>query len=202
MPTEERIARVTGVLSRRQPDLRIVLERITNAHNANAVLRTCDAAGILHIDLIGPEAEPFLINKAITTRADKWLDLHYHDSTAACLASLRGSGFQIAVTCLAPGAVDYADFDYTRPTAIVFGNESDGVSAEAIALSDAKLRIPMLGMAQSLNLSVSAGVILYEALRQRRAKGFLDGPRLAPAELEAYAARWLAPPDKPEKNEG
>jgi tRNA (guanosine-2'-O-)-methyltransferase len=198
MPTEERIARVTGVLSRRQPDLRIILERITNAHNANAVLRTCDAAGILHIDLIGPEAEPFLINKAITTRADKWLDLHYHASTAACLGALRERGFQVAVTCLAPDAVDYTELDYAKPTAVVFGNESDGVSPEALALSDVRIRIPMLGMAQSLNLSVSAGVILYEALRQRRARGFFDGPRLSPADLEAYAARWLAAPEKDE----
>jgi len=198
MPTEDRIARVTGVLSRRQPDLRVVLERITNTHNANAVLRTCDAAGILHIDLIGPEAEPFLINKAITTRADKWLDLHYHASTTACLGSLREMGFQIAVTCLAPDAIDYTELDCTKPTAVVFGNESNGVSPEALALSDIRIRIPMLGMAQSLNLSVSAGVILYEALRQRRAKGFFDGSRLSPADFEAYAARWLAPPEKDE----
>jgi len=193
MPTEARTARVTGVLSRRQPDLRVVLERITNAHNANAVLRTCDAAGVLHIDLIGPEAEPFLINKAITTRADKWLEIHEHASTAACLAGLREAGFRIAVTCLAEGAVDHTAMDYTKPTAIVFGNESDGVSAEALALADVRLRIPMFGMAQSLNLSVSAGIILYEAVRQRRAGGLYDAPRLSPAELEDYVRKWLGP---------
>jgi len=193
MPTEERIARVTGVLSHRQPDLRIVLERITNAHNANAVLRTCDAAGVLHVDLIGPEAEPFLINKAITTRADKWLELHHHDSTAVCLAGLRERGFQVAVTCLAEGAIDHTELDYTRATAIVFGNESDGVSPEALAQADVRIRIPMFGMAQSLNLSVSAGIILYEAVRQRRAGGLYDGPRLSPAELEEYVRTWLGP---------
>jgi tRNA (guanosine-2'-O-)-methyltransferase len=193
MPTEERIARVTEVLSHRQPDLRVVLERITNAHNANAVLRTCDAAGVLHVDLIGPEAEPFLINKAITTRADKWLELHDHDSTAACLAGLRDQGFQVAVTCLAEGAIDHTELDYAKPTAIVFGNESDGVSPEALAQADVRIRIPMFGMAQSLNLSVSAGIILYEAVRQRRAGGLYDRPRLSPAELEEYIRKWLEP---------
>jgi tRNA (guanosine-2'-O-)-methyltransferase len=191
MPTEERISRVTGVLSHRQPDLRVVLERITNAHNANAVLRSCDAAGVLHIDIIGPEAEPFLINKAITTRADKWIDLHYHDSTSACLAGLRERGFQVAVTCLAEGAIDYSELDYAKPTALVFGNESDGVSPEALALADVRIRIPMFGMAQSLNLSVSAGVILYEAVRQRRARGMYDGRRLSPAEFDDYFKKWL-----------
>ncbi len=82
--TPGRLARLRTVLGRRQTDLRIVLEEITNAHNAAAVLRTCDAAAILHVDLI--QAEPALLpfNQAITTWADKWLVLHHHPSPAAC----------------------------------------------------------------------------------------------------------------------
>jgi tRNA (guanosine-2'-O-)-methyltransferase len=191
MPTDERIARVTGVLSRRQPDLRVVLERITNAHNANAVLRTCDAAGVLNVDVIGSDAELFEVNKAITTRADKWLNLTFHAATRECLAGLKARGLNIAVTHLAENAVDFTELDYTRPWAIVFGNESDGISAEALEMADAGIRIPMLGMAQSLNLSVSAGVILYEALRQRRAKGFFKEKRLSEEEFEALKKKWL-----------
>jgi len=197
MPTEERIARVTGVLSRRQPDLRVVLEHITNAHNANAVLRTCDAAGVLNVDVIGSDAERFEVNKAITTRADKWLNLAFHASTRECLAGLKAKGLKIVVTHLSVKAVDYAELDYTRPLAIVFGNESDGISAEALEMADAAIRVPMLGMAQSLNLSVSAGVILYEALRQRRAKGFLEGRRLSDEEFEALKKKWLGESENP-----
>ena len=197
MPTEERIARVTGVLSRRQPDLRVVLEHITNAHNANAVLRTCDAAGVLNVDVIGSDAERFEVNKAITTRADKWLNLAFHASTRECLAGLKAKGLKIVVTHLSVKAVDYAELDYTRPLAIVFGNESDGISAEALEMADAAIRVPMLGMAQSLNLSVSAGVILYEALRQRRAKGFLEGRRLSDDEFEALKKKWLGESENP-----
>jgi tRNA (guanosine-2'-O-)-methyltransferase len=197
MPTEERIARVTGVLSRRQPDLRVVLEHITNAHNANAVLRTCDAAGVLNVDVIGSDAELFEVNKAITTRADKWLNLAFHAATRECLAGLKARGLKIAVTHLAENAIDYAELDYTQPLAIVFGNESDGISAEALEMADAEIRIPMLGMAQSLNLSVSAGVILYEALRQRRAKGFFDGKRLSDEEFEDLKIKWLGESGNP-----
>lgn len=191
MPTEERLARVTGVLSRRQPDLRVVLEHITNAHNANAVLRTCDAAGVLNVDVIGSDAGLFEVNKAITTRADKWLNLAFHASTRECLAALKAKGLRIVVTHLSANAVDYADLDFTRPTAIVFGNESDGISPEALEMADAGIRVPMFGMAQSLNLSVSAGVILYEALRQRRAKGYFDGRRLSDEEFATLKKKWL-----------
>jgi tRNA (guanosine-2'-O-)-methyltransferase len=193
MPTEERIARVRGVLSRRQPDLRVVLEEVTNTHNANAVLRTCDAAGILNVDVISAAGESLPINKAITTRADKWLDIRYHQVAAACLGDLKERGFRIAATDLGPGAVPHDAIDYTKPTAIVFGNEKEGLSAEALALADDRIRIPMFGMVQSLNLSVSVGVILYEAVRQRTVRGYYDKPRLTPEELRAYASRWLEP---------
>ena len=72
VPTQERIIKVKKVLSLRQPDLRIVLEEVTNTHNASAVVRTCDAAGILNIDIISQAKEPFPINDAISTRAEKW----------------------------------------------------------------------------------------------------------------------------------
>ena len=191
MPTPERIARVTQVLSSRQPDLRVVLEEVTNAHNANAVLRTCDAAGVLEVDVIGSNEAPLPINKAITTRADKWLRVLYHPTTESCLIDLKARGFQVAATSLGPETVPYTALDYARPTAFVFGNESKGVSPKALDLADARIRIPMFGMVQSLNLSVSVGIILYEAIRQRLARGLYDAPRLSPAELERYIDEWL-----------
>lgn len=193
MPTDERIARVTGVLSRRQPDLRVVLEDVTNTHNANAVLRTCDAAGILNVDVITAGGDPLPINKAITTRADKWLELRYHSRAADCLRDLKNRGFLIAATDLGPDAVPYDSIDYTGPTAVVFGNEKEGLSAAALEHADVRIRVPMLGMAQSLNLSVSAGIILYEALRQRTARGWSAANRLSPEEIEDYRRKWLDP---------
>jgi tRNA (guanosine-2'-O-)-methyltransferase len=193
MPTEARVKRVRQVLSFRQPDLRVVFEELTNAHNASAVLRTCDAAGVLHVHFVSAGTDAFPINKAISTRADKWVALHHHPTMADCIDALKKEGFQVAATCLAEEAVPYDQVDYARPTAVIFGNESDGISAEAMRLADLKVKIPMLGMVQSLNLSVSVGIILYEALRQRRALGYLNGRRLSEREFEEFAAKWLSP---------
>ncbi len=193
MPTEARIKRVHDVLSARQPDLRVVFEELTNAHNASAVLRTCDAAGVLHVHFISAAGTDFPINKAISTRADKWVELHLHRTISDCVSSLQKEGFQVAATCLSEDAVAYDALDYTRPTAVIFGNESEGITSEALTLADVKVKIPMLGMVQSLNLSVSVGIILYEALRQRRAGGPLERSRLAEKELQVLARKWLSP---------
>ena len=191
MATDRRIARIESVLSRRQPDLRVVLEGVTIAHNASAVIRTCDAAGVLHLDIIAPNPELVEFNEAITTRTEKWLEIGVHATPSAILGPLKERGFAIVATRLSDKAVPYTEVDYGRPTALVFGSESDGISAEALAFADRVIRIPMVGMVQSLNLSVSVAVVLYEAFRQRQALGYFDGPRIGPAEYEALLARWL-----------
>ncbi|MGB9004562.1 MAG: RNA methyltransferase [Candidatus Aminicenantales bacterium] len=193
MPTERRIERVRRVLDLRQPDLRVVFESVANVHNASAVLRTCDAAGVLHVHLIGPGEEAFPINTAISTRADKWVELHFHPTLADCLSELRKASFQIAAACLEEGSLPHTDLDYTRPTAIIFGNESEGISREAAEAADIRVKIPMLGMVQSLNLSVSVGIILYEALKQRQAKGLFGRRRLGDEEFDRLYRRWLNP---------
>ena len=192
MPTPQRIERVKRLLTLRQPDLRVVLEGVAIAHNASAVIRTCDAAGILHLDLVSPNPDLLGINKAISTRAEKWVDVHIHESIKTCLLPLREKGFKVAVTHLDKDAISYTDLDYTQPLAVVFGSESEGVSRETLELADLKVQIPMLGMVQSLNLSVSVGVILYEAMKQRRARGFYDRRRLSDDEFETYLRKWLS----------
>ncbi|MBN2409532.1 MAG: hypothetical protein JXE07_07315 [Candidatus Aminicenantes bacterium] len=202
MPTDRRTERVKRLLSLRQPDLRVVLEGVAIAHNASAVVRTCDAAGILHLDFVSPNPELLGINKAISTRAEKWLDIRIHESLEACLLPLKAQGFQVAVTHLGPDAVEYTEMDYSLPLAIVFGSESEGVSPQALKLADHRIRIPMLGMVQSLNLSVSVGVILFEALKQRRAQGFYDRRRLGDKEFERYLREWVGKEEikkKPER---
>jgi len=191
MPTQERIKKVKRILSLRQPDLRIVLEDVTNTHNASAVVRTCDAAGILYLDIISPSKEPFPVNEAISTRAEKWLQLCYHTSTSECLKHLKKKGFKIVATHLEDKSIPHTDLDYTQPMAVVFGNESEGISTEALNLSDHIIKIPMIGMAQSLNLSVSVGIILYEAMKQRQAKGFYKKRRLSKEEFEIFMNKWL-----------
>ncbi len=189
MPTKQRITRVERVLSHRQPDLHVVLERLTNTHNASAVARTCDAAGVLNVDLIYPENEVFPVNQAISTRAEKWLHLSRFADSVECLEPLKQQGFCITATHLGPTSLTYTDIDYAQPMAIVFGNESDGISQEARDLADHIIRIPMFGMAQSLNLSVSVGIILYEAIRQRKQAGY--SPVLSMEEFTRIKKKWL-----------
>jgi len=197
MPTPERIEKVSRVLSLRQPDLRVVLEGVTNAHNASAVIRTCDAAGILHLDLISPNRELLRFNEAISTRADKWLEIAVHPTPAECLEPLKKAGFEIIATHLQKDAIPYTDIDFSRPMALVFGSESAGISEGAMAFADKVVRIPMLGMVQSLNLSVSVAVILYEALRQRAAKGYFDKAQLPTEEFELLRKKWLGLGEEP-----
>lgn len=191
MPTQERIQKVRRVLSLRQPDLRVVLEEVTNTHNASAVVRTCDAAGVMYVDIISSSEDPFPVNEAISTRAEKWLHLNHYRSTEDCLNRLKKQGFRIAVTDLSPEARLYTELDYTQPVALVFGNESEGVSQQARMMADNTIRIPMVGMVQSLNLSVSVGIILYEALKQRMKKGYLDKRRLPSSEFKSFMRTWL-----------
>ncbi|MBE3112424.1 MAG: hypothetical protein IMZ46_18270 [Acidobacteria bacterium] len=191
MPTPERIEKVSRVLSHRQSDLRVVLEGVTIAHNASAVIRTCDAAGVLHLDLVSPNPELLRFNEAISTRADKWLEIAVHPTPAECLEPLKKAGFEIVATHLQKDAIPYTDIDFAKPVALVFGSESEGISEEALAFADKVVRIPMLGMVQSLNLSVSVAVFLYEALRQRSAKGYFDKARLSAEEFERLKKRWL-----------
>lgn len=194
MPTKERTNKAKQVLSYRQPDLRVALEEVTNTHNASAVVRTCDAAGIMFVEIISSSGEPFPVNRAVSTRAEKWLNFNYYSSTTECLKHLKNEGFTIAATHLSAEAAPYTSLDYTEPTVIVFGNESEGISEEALKLSDHVIKIPMVGMVQSLNLSVSVGIILYEAMKQRQDKGYYSNSRLSSDEFQSFLNQWLKLP--------
>jgi tRNA (guanosine-2'-O-)-methyltransferase len=197
VPTKERIEKVKKVLSLRQPDLRVVLEEVKNTHNASAVVRTCDAAGILYLDIISASQETFPVNEAISTRAEKWIQFNYYTSTSECLKRLKKEGFKIAATHISKDSIPHTALDYTQPLALVFGNEAEGISEEALSLTDYKIKIPMVGMVHSLNLSVSVGIILYEAMMQRKKKGFYKKERLSSDEFKKYLEKWLGSSSNP-----
>lgn len=194
MSTEKRRERIEKVLSRRQPDLRVVLEDVIIAHNASAVARTCEATGAFNLHIITRQPDQVVFNEAISTRAEKWLSIHFHDTTEECLMRLKEQGHRIAVTTLQGQTIPYDQVDFCQPIAIVFGNESEGVSSKALELADYRIQIPMVGMVQSLNLSVSVGIILYEAFRQRQFRGLYSSCRLSPEEYELWLNHWLQNP--------
>jgi len=189
--TERRRRRMVDVLARRQPDLTVVIENVHDPHNISAVLRSCDAVGLLTVHLVYTIEEWPELSRVSSASAVKWLDIVQHESIEACYQALRAQGFTIYATHLSAASRDLYDLDLTGPVALVFGNEHRGVSDEAVANADGSVVIPMMGMVQSLNISVACAVSLYEALRQRRAVGAYDRPKLSAEERQERLVRWL-----------
>lgn len=190
--TERRYRRIQQVLRHRQPDLTLLAEDVHKPHNLSAMLRTADAVGIGVVHATHPTGGVATFN-ATSASAEKWVELRVHGSLDAALAAVRAQGMRVYAAHLADDAVDFRDVDYVGPTCVVFGNEKHGVSAAAAAAADARIVIPMLGMVQSLNVSVATAVVMFEAQRQRRAAGAFEAPRLSAAERDAAAVRWMHP---------
>jgi tRNA (guanosine-2'-O-)-methyltransferase len=188
--TPERIARIREVLSRRQPDLTVLLENVHKPHNLSAILRTCDAVGVLRAHAVNPTGGVPTFNET-SGGSHKWVDLEVHPDIRSAIAHFKGQGFQVLAAHLFEGAVDYREADYTRPTAVLLGAEKWGVSEEAAALSDLHVKIPMMGMVGSLNVSVAAAVILFEAQRQRLRAGMYERSRLDPEAYQRLLEDWL-----------
>jgi tRNA (guanosine-2'-O-)-methyltransferase len=181
------------VLEKRQPDLTIVLENVHDVHNASAVLRSCDATGVLGVHLVyNDEAPPErAFNRVTGAGASKWIEATRHDSIEDCYRVLRERGFQIYATALRAESRSIYETDFTRPVAIVFGNEQRGASEQAVELADGALHIPMMGVVESLNISVACAVTLYEAARQRLAAGQYDESRVPEVAFNALYEEWL-----------
>ncbi|MBN1448098.1 MAG: RNA methyltransferase [Bacteroidetes bacterium] len=191
--TERRRARLESVLRRRQTGLTIVLENIWDPHNVSAILRSADAVGILTVYLLYTiESAPNLSRhgKQSSASAKKWLDVRLFHDVDACFSELRQNGFAIYASHLTEHSAGLHEIDFTRKTAIILGNEHRGVSPEACERSDGIYYIPMMGMVESLNVSVAAAVSLYEALRQRTDAGLYDTPQLCENDLAATLREW------------
>lgn len=173
----ERYRKLAAALDRRQPDLTVVMEHVHKPHNLAAIARSCDAVGVLEIHAV-TELGELKLSQAASGGCDKHLKLRLHESTADAYAALSGSGFELVVAHPGTEARDFRDVDYTQPTAIVVGQELDGISPEAVTKADGCISIPMLGLVQSLNVSVATALILFEASRQRQAAGLYDKTRI------------------------
>jgi tRNA (guanosine-2'-O-)-methyltransferase len=158
------------------------------------VLRSCDAVGVLAVHTVySVEERPTRAYARSTSgSASKWIDIHHHGSIEDCYASLRTEGHRILVAALTDESRDLYDEELTAPVALVFGNEMRGATQDAVEQADGAILIPMMGMVESLNISVACAVSLFEALRQRRTNGSYDSPRLSPDVLAQLQKEWLA----------
>ncbi|WP_341502666.1 tRNA (guanosine(18)-2'-O)-methyltransferase TrmH [Gallaecimonas sp. GXIMD4217] len=182
--TPERFHRINQVLSARQPDLTLCMEEVHKSHNLSAIIRTADAVGIHEIHAIHPPGQRLKIGAGRAAGSQNWVKVTKRADIQDAVSHFKAQGMQVVATHLSDKAVDFRQIDYTQPTAIILGQEKTGISDEALALADHHVIIPMLGMVQSLNVSVANALILYEAQRQRQQAGLYDRCRLPRAEFQ------------------
>jgi tRNA (guanosine-2'-O-)-methyltransferase len=166
--TPEREQKFKDVIRQRQNNLTLVLENIWDPHNVSAILRTADSVGVLDIYLVYTTAEFPKMGKKSSAGSRKWMKFIQHESIESCYSELKEKNYTILATHLGEHSRSLYDLDLVQRTALVFGNEHDGVSTLAHEMADGNFMIPQTGFVQSLNVSVAAAVTLYEAFRQRR----------------------------------
>jgi tRNA (guanosine-2'-O-)-methyltransferase len=207
--SEARRARIAEVVSGRTYTVVPVLEGVHDLGNVNAVFRSAEGLGYggAHLAALQGKARAWaertlggrprgevLAGGLGTARresqgADKWLDLRLWDEPAALCAHLRREGYRIVATHLSADAVPLASLDFTRRTALVLGNERDGVSEAFLAEADLNVHLPLDGFIQSYNVSVAAALALYHARQDRIARRGRHGD-LSEAEREVLTAHY------------
>ncbi len=184
--SQHRKNKIAAVVSKRQRGFALVLEDIHDPHNAAAILRSADTFGIFDIRLIFSKEKPYdlkIIGKSSSSSANKWMNFKVYTSTRECCADLKKENYHIFTTALHSNGISPYCHSFVQPyVAVIFGNEHHGVSEDAIRLSDTILTIPMNGMVESMNVSVSAACIMAEITRQRSTHEKLYG--LSPREQQ------------------
>lgn len=190
--TPQRLEKLRRVLERRQPDLTVLLDNVHKPHNFSAVLRTCDAVGVFEANAVWSEAR-LRPHQLVSSSAAKWVRIRTHGDVVSAGETLRGEGFRLVAAHPGPDSRDYREIDYTGPTALMLGAELEGLSDWALALADEKVQVPMMGMVASLNVSVAAATILFEARHQRMSAGLYATSRLDPAAHACTFFEWAHP---------
>ena len=189
-----RFERIKNVLNCRMKNLTVLVEAVNKPHNLSAILRTCDAAGVFEANFICERDEVKTFNST-AQGSQKWIKLNNHESIISAVSELKKKGFKLYGTTLSESSSDYKNFDYSENTCFVLGAEKWGLSDELISKVDESIFIPMTGMVQSLNVSVAASILLFEAIRQRQSKSLLplNGEGLSPNEYQKTLFEWSYP---------
>lgn len=188
--TERRLTRIRKAVAARQITLHLVLENIHDPHNVSAIYRTCDAVGVPGVSLLYTIEKFPKINKVTSASARKWVETRKFESTIECCKVLKDSGFKIFASIISDSAKSLYEIDWTQRAAIVLGNEHRGISKEMTDNADEHFYIPMHGMIESLNVSVAAAVVLYEAQRQRMIKNMYSQSELSEEEFNKMIDAW------------
>lgn len=186
--TTERRQKIDQVLENRCFSNVVVLENIYDRGNASAVMRSAEAFGLTFVHMIELN-EAFKESQRTTAGADKWIELKKWKSTAACVQELKKQGKQIVVTHLDATSKPIAEVDFSRPTALVLGNEKDGISLEMAEAADHRVLLPMVGFVQSYNISVAAALCFYHIYLDRMQRRGQQGD-LSPEQKQILKAHY------------
>jgi tRNA (guanosine-2'-O-)-methyltransferase len=165
--TENRKQGFLNVLKNRTKHFTVVVEDVFQLHNTSAVLRSCEVFGIQELKVIEQRFGK-RIDKQIAMGAQKWVDIQSFDCIKSCINSVKDSGYQIIATTPHQHDCLLTDFDITKPAALFFGTERDGLSEEILQNADGFIKIPMVGFTESLNISVSAAIIIQNLTERLR----------------------------------
>ena len=189
-----RFERIKDVLNCRMRNLTVLVEDVNKPHNLSAILRTCDAAGVFEANFISNNNAVKTFNST-AQGSQKWVQLNNYETSISAISALKKKGFKLYGTTLNSKSIDYRNFDYSENTCFVLGAEKWGLSDELISMVDHSIYIPMRGMVQSLNVSVAASILIFEAIRQRESNGLLpiNGEGLNVAEYQKTLFEWSYP---------
>ena len=165
--TENRKEGFLRVLKNRTKHFTIAMEDVFQLHNTSAVMRSCEVFGIQELNVIEQKFGKS-IDKEIAMGAEKWVDINRFSSIQDCVTNLKRKGYQIIATTPHNDSCLLHEFDITKPSALFFGTERDGLSEEVMQQADGFLKIPMVGYTESLNISVSAAIIIQDVTNRLR----------------------------------
>ncbi len=186
--SEERKRRFSAVLAHRTKFLTVAIEDVFQLHNTSAVLRSCDAFGIQELHVVEDRFGQRL-DKNIAMGAEQWVDVSRYRSSQECMNVLKNKGYQIVATTPHNDSGLLQGFQLKTKTALFFGTEKEGLSEAVMQQADGFLKIPMQGFSESLNISVSAAIIIQE-LTQRLRKSDLKW-QLTDDEMMAKRFDWV-----------
>ncbi|WP_223670575.1 tRNA (guanosine(18)-2'-O)-methyltransferase TrmH [Kangiella shandongensis] len=187
-----RYQKIIELLSNRQPDLTVFMDEVHKPHNLAAIVRTSDAVGIGHVHAVFPP-EVRYSGHHTSSGSKRWVTTHKHPDLRTGIEQIKSQGMQVLAAHFSDKAVDFRSIDYTKPTCLLVGSELVGVSDEAAELADEHVIIPMVGMVQSLNVSVATALILYEAQRQRDEAGMYGELKVPQEEVDFILFNALHP---------
>ncbi|ESU28532.1 putative tRNA/rRNA methyltransferase [Flavobacterium limnosediminis JC2902] len=157
--TPNRKERFLEVLQNRTKHFTVAVEDLFQLHNTSAVMRSCEVFGVQELHVVEQKYGK-TIDKEIAMGAEKWVDIHRYSTNQDCIDDLKARGYQIIATTPHENDCLLEDFDISKPSALFFGTERLGLSEEVLRQADGFLKIPMVGFTESLNISVSAAIIL------------------------------------------